>query len=138
MKKEPLSDEPEARAVLDAKVGELRARGYERLRSMRKRGFVVCGPGELVEVRAESGTLYQLEAEVFWDDKKGGDLRVIVTLFEDCLASRTMSDDLSSRPTGPPSTSSPVVRLASEVPARRAYAEARLLHSPKATAGARP
>ena len=100
MKKEPLSDEPEARAVLDAKIGELRAGGYERLRSMRKRGFVVSGPSELVAVRGESEALYQLEIDVFWDDKKGGDLRVIVTLFEDCLASRTMSDDFIIAPDG--------------------------------------
>jgi hypothetical protein len=93
VKKEPLSDEPEARAVLDAKISELRARGYEHLRSVSKRGFVVSGPSELVEVRGESGALYQLETDVFWDDKTAGDLRVMVALFEDCLASRTMSDD---------------------------------------------
>lgn len=100
VKKEPLSDESEARAILEVKIEELRARGYERLGSMSKRGFVVSGPSELVEVRGESGVPYQLETDVFWDDKKGGDLRVIVTLFEDCLANRTMSDDFIIAPDG--------------------------------------
>lgn len=37
---------------------------------------------------------------MFWDDEKRGDLRVIVTLFEDCVASRTMSDDFIIAPDG--------------------------------------
>jgi hypothetical protein len=37
---------------------------------------------------------------VFWDNKRGGDLRVIVTLFEESLASRTTCEDFIIAPDG--------------------------------------
>jgi hypothetical protein len=57
VKREPLTDELEARNVLASKVVELRARGYDRLRSIRRRGFIVSGPSELVEIPGESGLM---------------------------------------------------------------------------------
>lgn len=106
MAREPLSNEAEARRLLADKVAQLRALGYERLRSMNTTRHVVLGvqfgghPSELDEVTADSGLLYQLETDVMWDDKKGGNLRVIVTLFEDCLVSRTLTDDFIIAPDG--------------------------------------
>ena len=96
---EPVTNEEEARAVLDQKVSELRSLGYERLRSMNSTRFSLFGgrlqlgggPSELVETHGPSGALYQVETEVMWDDHTGGSLRVFVTLFEDCRATRTLS-----------------------------------------------
>ena len=86
--------------MLDRKVSELRSLGYERLQSMNSTKFSLFGgrlqlgggPSELVETHGPSGTLYQLETEVMWDDHAGGSLRVVVTLFEECHATRTLND----------------------------------------------
>jgi hypothetical protein len=87
--------------VLDQKVSELRSLGYERLQSMNSTKFSLFGgrlqlgggPSELAETHGPSGILYQLETEVMWDDHTGGTLRVLVTLFEECLATRTLRED---------------------------------------------
>ena len=100
MEGELLSNKAEAHRVLDSKVAELRTLGYERLKSMRQRALSVSARTEISEVTADSGQLYQLATQVFWDDKRGGNLRVLVTLFEDRLASRTMVDDFIISPDG--------------------------------------
>ena len=63
----------EAKQVLDSRVEALRARSYgELLRLM--------DATETMEIVGPSGSHYQVETEVFWDDKRGGDLRVVVSI----------------------------------------------------------
>jgi hypothetical protein len=58
-------------ALIDEWLKELRQRSYHDLVSL-------MGHPQTKEVTGEDGKRYQLEAEVFWDGKKGGDVRVIV------------------------------------------------------------
>ena len=60
----------EARFILLRKVAEYRRYPYAQL--LQKVG----GQPDCYEVRGASGTLYQVEIEVFWDSAPGGDLRV--------------------------------------------------------------
>jgi hypothetical protein len=58
-------------AVIDEWLKELRLRTYPDL-------VLLMGNPQTKQVRGEDGKEYQLEAEVFWDGKKGGDIRVMV------------------------------------------------------------
>ena len=60
----------EARAILADWLAEYRGYSYERLAEL-------VGSQQVEERRSESGTLYQLEIECFWDDRPGGNVRVI-------------------------------------------------------------
>jgi hypothetical protein len=66
-------DKKEARQLLEAATRRLRMKSRHELEQLLKEqetGTVV-GP---------SGTTYQTEAQAFWDDKKGRDLRVLVSI----------------------------------------------------------
>jgi hypothetical protein len=65
-------DHQVAYALIDGWLKELRLRSYDDLVSL-------IGHPQTKQVRGKDGKEYQLEAEVFWDSKKGGDLRVMVT-----------------------------------------------------------
>jgi len=60
-----------ARGLIEAWIAELRQRPYCYLVALR-------GNPQAKEVTGEDGKKYYLEAEVFWDSRKGGDIRVIV------------------------------------------------------------
>ena len=64
-------DEQIVYALIDGWLRELRKRPYDDLVSF-------MGHPQTKEVTGGDGKNYQLEAEVFWDGKKGGDIRVIV------------------------------------------------------------
>jgi hypothetical protein len=64
-------DKVEARQVLAGKLAELRGRSYtDLLGFMEPEGLGVAGP---------SRTIYQLEVQAFWDDKRSRHLRVLVS-----------------------------------------------------------
>jgi hypothetical protein len=64
----------EAREVALARVAELRRLDWSELRDRYLRR------PETLEVRAPSGTTYQVETEALWDGGREGDLRVFVTV----------------------------------------------------------
>lgn len=65
-------DKVEARQVLAGKIAQLRRRSYtDLLRFMEPEGLEVAGP---------SGTIYQLEVQAFWDDKRSRHLRVLASI----------------------------------------------------------
>ncbi len=66
-------DKQEAGQILRSKIEELRSNSYQELRSR-------IDQPEAIEVRGSSLKVYQLEWQVFWDDKPEGDLRVMVCI----------------------------------------------------------
>jgi hypothetical protein len=61
----------EAKAVLAAELEKLRACSYDELIGR------LLDKQETLEVTAPSGGWYQIELQAFWDDKPGGDLRIL-------------------------------------------------------------
>jgi hypothetical protein len=59
-------------ALLGAWLKELRRRPYRDL-------VLRMGDSQTKEVTGEDGKQYQLEVQVFWDSRKGGDVRVIIS-----------------------------------------------------------
>lgn len=47
----------------------------------------LIGESEVVETAGESGVEYQIEWTVFWDDRPGGDIRVLLSIDDGSLAS---------------------------------------------------
>jgi hypothetical protein len=102
------SNPQEARAVLDAHLGELRKRSYEDLRQIEgeeKRSYLgglvreMDGPGsELDEVVAPSGALYNFVTRV-WVNRDGS-LSVSVTLQEDAEPYGSLDDEFTMAPDG--------------------------------------
>ena len=64
----------EARAVAEEYAAGLRTRSYAELVA------TLLDRQEVREVTVPSGVTYQLEAQAFWDGRKGGDLRVTVAV----------------------------------------------------------
>jgi hypothetical protein len=64
-------DEQIVYALIDELLKELRKYTHHDL-------VLLMGHPQTKEVAGADGKKYQLEAEVFWDGKKGGDIRVIV------------------------------------------------------------
>jgi hypothetical protein len=60
-----------AYALIDGWLKELRESTYKDL-------VPLIGHSQTKEVLGQDGKQYQLEAQVFWESKKGGDLRVMV------------------------------------------------------------
>ena len=63
-------DKAEARALLAVELGRFRAMAYGELVSL-------IGAVQVVQVAGPSSTRYTVEVDVFWDDRPGGNLRVI-------------------------------------------------------------
>jgi len=99
------SNEPEARAVLEDHIAELRGRGYDALtkligtvrgRYLFGRITLYEGPGgELSEATAPSGALYHLATYVTWADDEGGDVSVEVKLQEDADPGGSLSTEFN-------------------------------------------
>ena len=66
-------DKNEARQLLEAATRQLRMKGRRELEQLLKEP-------ETAELVGPSGKTYQTEAQAFWDDKKGYDLRVLVSI----------------------------------------------------------
>ena len=67
-------DKDEARTLALARVRELREMSWAELRER------YLDRDETVEVAGPSGTLYQVETQVFWDAAKEANLRVFVSV----------------------------------------------------------
>jgi hypothetical protein len=84
-----------ANALIQIELQRLRASSYQELAS-------AVGKVETKEVVGEDGITYQLETQVFWDGKKGADIRVMVSC-DDGRGWRAfvpLSDDFIVRPDG--------------------------------------
>jgi hypothetical protein len=66
-------DKTEARQLLEAALAELREKSRSELERL-------IGAPDAYSVRGTSGTMYQMEKQAFWDDKKGQDLRALVSI----------------------------------------------------------
>lgn len=63
-------DREESITLLNTKLDEYRNLSYDQLAAR-------VGDEEFPEVTGSSGTLYQIEIQIVWDDKKGGAVRVL-------------------------------------------------------------
>jgi hypothetical protein len=76
----------EARVLLATHLAGYRTYSYSRL-------VELIGSVETADVRGADGTMYQLEIEFFWDDKKNGDIRVLAAIDGGPISSfRPMTD----------------------------------------------
>lgn len=66
-------DKAEARRLLAATVEQLRRRSRAELEQL-------LGNPEVSEIRTPSGNTYQTEIESVWDDRKGSNLRIFVSI----------------------------------------------------------
>ena len=68
-------DKIEAKKILDQEMDLLRTKRYSKLKEM-------IGSPVVFERKGQTGVLYQIEVEAFWDDprKMDGDLRVIASI----------------------------------------------------------
>jgi hypothetical protein len=82
----------EAKQLLTERVADLRGQPYGAL-------LRLMDAPETVEIVGPSGTHYQVETEVFWDGKRGEDLRVVVKVDDFGWRSFVpMSSDFVKRP----------------------------------------
>jgi len=87
-------DNAEAAALLKAHLAAYRLRPYSELLTMR-------GKPQVAELRGDSGGRYQVEVEVFWDDRPGGALRVRGSIDDGgWRALRPLCDDFILAPDG--------------------------------------
>lgn len=63
----------EANALLQQHLDRLEAQGFEALAQR-------AGDSEVLQEQGPSGTEYQLELDILWDDKPGGAIRVIASI----------------------------------------------------------
>lgn len=88
-------DETEARSILEQELQAYKTRSYSEL-------VELIGRTGTDRRRAPSGTVYQVEVQVFWDDGPGGALRVLGAI-DDGSARYTRSplcDDFIMAPDG--------------------------------------
>ena len=67
---EPAMNKHEAQGLLEEQLGSYRSEGYEALLRL------VREP-DTFQIHAASGAAYQVEISAVWDDRDGGDLRVM-------------------------------------------------------------
>ena len=63
-------DKEEAKVILAKELEIYRQRSYNDL-------LYLLDTQDIAEIKASSGVVYQLEFQAMWDDKKGGNLRVM-------------------------------------------------------------
>lgn len=84
----------EAKEILNEHIRQLREKSYSEL-------LCFLEHAETREIPGKSGTKYQLEVQVFWDDKPGGNLRVMVSIDDGgWRAFFPMTDDFMIAPDG--------------------------------------
>jgi hypothetical protein len=87
-------DKTEARQLLQRALEAHRSISYAELVKM-------VGEPTNEEVRDESGTVYQLEVQAFWDDQPGGNLRILAAIDDGgWRAFAPLSDDFILAPDG--------------------------------------
>jgi len=84
----------DVKALLAGRLAHYRGYRYEQLAAL-------VGSCQVEELRGPDGTLYQLEFEIFWDDKPAGDVRVIGGIDGgDVSALTPLTDDFIMAPDG--------------------------------------
>jgi hypothetical protein len=84
-----------ARVLIDQKLKELRKLGYQDLLELMQQR-----PSTKM-ARGQDGENYQMEVQSFWDGKKGGDIRVLVSVDGgEVSAFRPLTGDFIIRPDG--------------------------------------
>ena len=88
-------DKNEARSVLAEHLVSYRARAYSDL-------VANIGHAGCVEVIGPSGTPYQIEVDIVWDDKPDGNIRVLAGIDDGTLraAFSPLTDDFIKAPDG--------------------------------------
>ena len=87
-------DKPEASLLLQKEIEARRAASYAELAEL-------LDEPATIERRGESGVTYQLEVQVLWDDRPGGNLRVLVSIDDGGWRSLVpVSDDFIVAPDG--------------------------------------
>jgi len=88
-------DKQEAQAVLTEHLAQYRARSYADLAAL-------IGQSGCVEIKGASGVPYQVEVNVAWDDKPGGDVRVLASIDDGGFRSafRPLTGDFIKAPDG--------------------------------------
>jgi hypothetical protein len=89
-------DKAEAGRILSEEIAKLRQRSHSELRrSVESRDV------ETLEVTGVSGTVYQLEVNVFWDDRTRHTIRVLLSIDDGgWRAFSPMTDDFILAPDG--------------------------------------
>ncbi len=92
-----MRDKQEARQLVTDVLRHLRDLSHDEL----VRRFV-GQPPETREIRAHSGTVYELEVQGFWDDRRQRTVRVLVSVFDDTLRAMLspLSEDFIKAPDG--------------------------------------
>ena len=84
----------EAKIILVGRLKRYREHSYEKL-------VQLIGSHETKEARAPSGKRYQLEFQVFWDSRPGGDVRVTGSIDDGGIrAIFPVTDDFIKAPDG--------------------------------------
>ena len=88
-------DKQEARSLLTEQLAAYRARSYVDL-------VALIGHDDCVEISSPLGQRYQLEFGVLWDDKPGGNVRVMLSIDDGTFraAFRPMTDSFIVAPDG--------------------------------------
>ena len=88
-------DKNEARSVLVEHLLSYRARSYADL-------VANIGHAGCVEIRGPTGTAYQVEVDIVWDDKPNGDVRVLAGIDDGTFraAFSPLTDDFIKAPDG--------------------------------------
>jgi hypothetical protein len=87
-------NEEEARQLLEEQLAHYRGIGYTGL-------LQLLETRDVCMLHGPSGTRYQIEIQAVWDDRKGGDLRVIGSIDDGgWRALRPLSSDFIVRPDG--------------------------------------
>ena len=88
-------DKQEAQALLTEQMGMYRARSYADLLAM-------IGHADCVQITSPSGQYYQIEFNVFWDNKPGGNIRVAAAIDDGSFRASfsPLSDDFLKAPDG--------------------------------------
>ena len=89
-------DKAEARKLQADKITALRQMPYDELHTWAESGKV-----ETEDVSGPSGRSYQLEIQAWWDNRKGGDVRVMVSIDDGgWRAFKPLCDDFIMAPDG--------------------------------------
>ena len=88
-------DAQEARSLLAEQIARFRARSYADL-------VAIIGLADCIEIAGPSGQSYQVELNVFWDHKPGGNVRVAAAIDDGSFRASfsPLSDDFIIAPDG--------------------------------------
>jgi len=77
-------DKREAHEVLEQQLKRYRGRTYAELQGL-------VGHPEAFEAHGSSGSHYQLEVEAVWDDRRGGNLRIVASIDDGGVRARRVA-----------------------------------------------